>query len=199
MRGASPWAKSSPPSTPPTWKPPAARISRLVARVLGPLVDQRHRLRGRALKVTQGYVMHALHERLRRTRSACRSNTTGRSSPWARNRRRALLMIPAKGQTDADFRFWGGNSWFQNTRQVYWPMIAAGDFDLLAPFFKQYRDSLALATDRTKPLFRPRGRGLPRNALFLGPAGQRRFRLGQPGRTSSATPGFAIMSAAASS
>ena len=39
---------------------------------------------------------------------------------------------------DPDWRQWGGNYWFQNTRLAYWPMLAAGDFDLLEPWFRMY-------------------------------------------------------------
>ena len=35
------------------------------------------------------------------------------------------------GGLDADFRRWGGPYWFQNTRLAYWPMLAAGDLDLM--------------------------------------------------------------------
>ena len=40
---------------------------------------------------------------------------------------------------DADFRAWGGQYWFQNTRPIYWPMLAQGDFDLMQPLFRQFR------------------------------------------------------------
>ncbi|MDX6766574.1 MAG: DUF5703 domain-containing protein [Candidatus Methylacidiphilales bacterium] len=43
---------------------------------------------------------------------------------------------------NGDFRQWGGHYWFQNTRPMYWPMMAAGDFDLMQPFFRMYRDIL---------------------------------------------------------
>lgn len=43
---------------------------------------------------------------------------------------------------NADFRAWGGQYWFQNTRPMYWPRLAAGDFDLMLPFFKMYCDKL---------------------------------------------------------
>jgi len=42
----------------------------------------------------------------------------------------------------ADFRSWGGQYWFQNTRPIYWPLLAAGDFDMMKPLFKQVRDML---------------------------------------------------------
>ncbi|MBC8010554.1 MAG: hypothetical protein H7067_10710 [Burkholderiales bacterium] len=38
----------------------------------------------------------------------------------------------------ADQRSWGGRYWFQNTRPMYWPRLAAGDFDLMMPFFRMY-------------------------------------------------------------
>lgn len=39
---------------------------------------------------------------------------------------------------NADFRAWGGQYWFQNTRPMYWPRLAAGDFDLMMPLFDMY-------------------------------------------------------------
>ncbi|HXB32774.1 MAG TPA: DUF5703 domain-containing protein [Puia sp.] len=39
---------------------------------------------------------------------------------------------------NADFRAWGGQYWFQNTRPMYWPRLAAGDFDLMLPLFRMY-------------------------------------------------------------
>ena len=44
---------------------------------------------------------------------------------------------------NADFRAWGGQYWFQNTRPIYWPCLMAGDFDLMMPFFKLYLHMLA--------------------------------------------------------
>lgn len=38
----------------------------------------------------------------------------------------------------ADFRIWGHQYWFQNTRPIYWPMMASGDFDLMQPLFRMY-------------------------------------------------------------
>lgn len=39
---------------------------------------------------------------------------------------------------DADFRTWGGQYWFQNTRPMYWPKLMAGDFDEMMPLFRMY-------------------------------------------------------------
>ena len=49
---------------------------------------------------------------------------------------------------DADFRLWGGGYWFQNCRLLNWPMLMAGDFDLMQPFFRLYQDALPLAEAR---------------------------------------------------
>jgi alpha-L-fucosidase 2 len=39
---------------------------------------------------------------------------------------------------DPDFRAWGGQYWFQNTRPMYWPRLMAGDFDMMLPLFRMY-------------------------------------------------------------
>jgi alpha-L-fucosidase 2 len=41
-------------------------------------------------------------------------------------------------RVDPDHRTWGGQYWFQNTRAMYWPMLAAGNFDMMMPLFKMY-------------------------------------------------------------
>lgn len=46
------------------------------------------------------------------------------------------------GPVTADFRAWGGQYWFQNTRPMYWPHLAAGDFDLMKPLFAMYANKL---------------------------------------------------------
>lgn len=46
---------------------------------------------------------------------------------------------------NADYRNWGGPYWHQNTRQLYWPLLASGDADLMQPFFELYRRNLPYA------------------------------------------------------
>ena len=55
---------------------------------------------------------------------------------------------PETPDGDPDYRQWGGCYWFQNTRLAYWPMLAAGDFDLMEPWFRMYRDALPLSQAR---------------------------------------------------
>ena len=51
---------------------------------------------------------------------------------------------------DADYRRWGPGYWHQNTRLPYWSMLLAGDFDLMLPYFRMYREALPLATERCR-------------------------------------------------
>lgn len=56
-----------------------------------------------------------------------------------------------------DYRAWGNSYWNQNNRLLYWPLIAAGDFDLLRPWFAMYSNALPLAEDRTRIYFHHAG------------------------------------------
>ena len=58
---------------------------------------------------------------------------------------------------DPDFRDWGGCYWNQNTRHMYWPLMATGDFDMMKPWFGLYTNSLQLAKDRTQLYFKHKG------------------------------------------
>ncbi len=42
----------------------------------------------------------------------------------------------------ANYRAWGGQYWFQNTRPMYWPRLMAGDFDEMQPLFKMYAQEI---------------------------------------------------------
>ena len=62
---------------------------------------------------------------------------------------------------DADFRLWGANFWFQNTRIPYSTMYYTGDFEMMKPFFNMYIKALPLATYRTKKYFNHEGAYFP--------------------------------------
>ncbi|MEW6252023.1 MAG: DUF5703 domain-containing protein, partial [Planctomycetota bacterium] len=51
---------------------------------------------------------------------------------------------------NADWRKWGGCYWWQNTRLPYYPMLAAGDFDLMAPLFAYYESAVPGCRARAK-------------------------------------------------
>ena len=94
-----------------------------------------------AAKVTQGYV-------LQRFVSAC----AGRGgAPIKFNgsiftvdyyKQEQIKGVETNYMMSADARAWGGQYWFQNTRPMYWPMLAAGDFDTMQPLFKMFRAML---------------------------------------------------------
>jgi len=69
---------------------------------------------------------------------------------------------------DADYRRWGGPYWFQNTRLTYWPMLQAGDFDLMHSFFRMYQDALPLAERRTHLYYGHAGAFFPETMYFWG-------------------------------
>jgi hypothetical protein len=62
---------------------------------------------------------------------------------------------------DADFRDWGANYWFQNTRLPYYSMLYSGDFELIKPLFKMYTSALPLAKYRTQKYFNHKGAYFP--------------------------------------
>ncbi len=72
----------------------------------------------------------------------------GRGGNWIKFNG-SIFTLPWEN-ADPDYRRWGGAQWFQNARLVYWPMIAAGDFDMLAPFYGAYLNALPLARERTR-------------------------------------------------
>ncbi|MFZ2656978.1 MAG: DUF5703 domain-containing protein [Victivallales bacterium] len=69
---------------------------------------------------------------------------------------------------DPDYRQWGGPYWWQNTRLSYWPMLAAGDFDMMSPLFRMYQDMLPLAEHRTKTWFNHGGAFTGETVYFWG-------------------------------
>ncbi len=53
-------------------------------------------------------------------------------------------------RVNADFRNWGCCYWLQNTRLMYWPMLACGDFEMMRPLFKMYADLTPYLEARSK-------------------------------------------------
>ena len=80
---------------------------------------------------------------------------------------------------DADYRQWGGPYWWQNTRLPYWSMLEAGDFDLMQPLFKMYRDVIAHSKICYKNLLRARWCFLYRDDASLGNICRVELRMGQ--------------------
>ena len=70
--------------------------------------------------------------------------------------------------TDPDFRQWGGDFWWQNTRLPYWPMLTSGDYDLMQPMFRMYLNTLPLAKERNKIWFNCEGAFIAETMNFWG-------------------------------
>lgn len=51
---------------------------------------------------------------------------------------------------NADFRRWGGGYWFQNTRLIYWTMLAAGDAEMMRPWFDHFEAMAPLCRRRVE-------------------------------------------------
>jgi alpha-L-fucosidase 2 len=110
-----------------------------------------------AAKVTQGYV-------LQRFITAC----AGRGAyPIKFNGSIFVVDNPVKGE-NADFRSWGGQYWFQNTRAMYWPRLMAGDFDLMLPLFNMYANILPANAAQVKQYYKHGGAYFAETAPFWG-------------------------------
>jgi len=73
-----------------------------------------------------------------------------------------------EGQWDADYRVFGGPYWFSLTRLIYWPMLAAGDFDLMQSVFHMHLKTLPLAKERTRVYYGHDGAFFPVTVFFWG-------------------------------
>jgi hypothetical protein len=82
---------------------------------------------------------------------------------------------------DPDFRTWGNSFWNQNTRLIYWPLIATGDNDLLVPWFNMYVQALPLAKDRTRLYFHHDGGAFIETIYFWGLPNVNDFGWNNPG------------------
>jgi hypothetical protein len=85
------------------------------------------------------------------------------------------------GNHDPDFRAWGASFWNQNVRFSYWPLMATGDEDLLAPWFKMYLQALPLAKARTQTYFHHDGASFIETIYFWGLPNVNDFGWNNPG------------------
>jgi len=82
----------------------------------------------------------------------------------------SLFTVPFKGGPgNADYRRWGPGYWWQNTRLPYYPMCAAGDFDLMRPLVRMYvSDLMPLFKYRTRRYLNHDGVYIPECIYFWG-------------------------------
>lgn len=120
-----------------------------------------------AERVCQGYnLQRFLQACASRGRFPMKFNGSLLTVDGTRAAARAAAEVPEV--LDADYRLWGGGYWFQNCRLLYWPMLMAGDFDLMQPFFRLYQDALPLAEARTRIYFNHNGAFFPETMAFWG-------------------------------
>lgn len=72
------------------------------------------------------------------------------------------------GYVNADYREWGAPYWFQNTRLLYWNMLASGDFEMMKPFFEMYRNALDIQKAFTEKHYGHKGAFFPETMNFFG-------------------------------
>jgi len=118
-----------------------------------------------AAKVSQGYIMQ-------RYMTACAGRgtqpvkfngslfTVGHDLPEG--------VTSSQKDWDPDYRTWGACFWNQNSRLLYWPLLATGDSDLLAPWFNMYVQALPLLKERTRQYFHHDGAACLETMYFWG-------------------------------
>ena len=72
---------------------------------------------------------------------------------------------------NADFRNWGGDYWWQNTRLPYHGMLARGDGDGMPPLFRLYGDALRGCTARARAYHGVDGAYFPETMTIFGTYG----------------------------
>ncbi len=110
-----------------------------------------------AEQVTQGYI-------LQRFVTAC----AGRGAYPIKFNGSIFVVDNPQKNGNADFRSWGGQYWFQNTRAMYWPRLMAGDFDIMQPLFKMYANILPANTAQVKKFYSHGGAYFAETAPFWG-------------------------------
>ena len=67
-----------------------------------------------------------------------------------------------------DARNWGGPYWIQNTRLIYWAMLACGDYEQMKPFLRLCVDLIPISRERVRAYWRHEGMLLPETFTFFG-------------------------------
>lgn len=69
---------------------------------------------------------------------------------------------------NADWRRWGGDYWWQNTRLPYHAMLSCGDFEQMQPLFETYRAMLPLCRERARHYHGASGAYFPETVTHFG-------------------------------
>jgi len=108
-----------------------------------------------AKSVTQGYL-------LQRFMMACMSR-----GQYPVKFNGGSLTFDFEGK-DGDYRRWGPGYWNQNVRHMYWPMLSAGDYDLMKPWFDCYMNMIPIQKAFTQKLYNHEGALFPETFNFFG-------------------------------
>ncbi len=76
------------------------------------------------------------------------------------------VTVPAP--MSADERRWGGQYWVQNTRAMYWPRLAAGDYDIMQPLFRMYSNIIRQNEKAVKQFYNHDGSYIAECAPYWG-------------------------------
>jgi len=74
-------------------------------------------------------------------------------SPYPKIKKDKSGAVLSEQPVTADYRVWGYQYWFQNTRPMYWAMLASGDFDLMQPLFRMYTSILKSNAAQVKEFY----------------------------------------------
>ena len=124
-----------------------------------------------ATQVTQGYTLQRFITACAgRGAQAIKFNGSifTADNPSEKNGKNKETGKDIEGPVTADFRAWGGQYWFQNTRPMYWPRLAAGDFDLMRPLFNHYAAQVAPNAAQVKEFYGHDGAYFAETAPFWG-------------------------------
>ncbi len=69
---------------------------------------------------------------------------------------------------DPDYRQWGGDYWWQNTRHMYHPMLKSGDYDMMKVLFEHYFRNLPMMKATARALLGVDGAISPETATVFG-------------------------------
>ena len=67
-----------------------------------------------------------------------------------------------------DFRQWGPEYWWQNTRLMYHPMLKTGDFDMMLPLFNLYFSNLKMLQKQVEVFYGAEGITTPETMTVFG-------------------------------
>lgn len=67
-----------------------------------------------------------------------------------------------------DFRLWGPDYWWQNTRLIYHPMLKSGDYDMMRVLFRHYFSNLPMMKRNAEVLWGAKGAVSPETATIFG-------------------------------